>query len=515
MGNGLHKNGNIDAAKVKARNARQAFLLAALLLPLGFVAGCKDFWAAPSSTSFALTNSGNISVSPGNSGTSTITVTPSDSFTGTVALTCAVTAPSGATSAATCSLSSSSVTISDTSAVTSTLTVATTSSTTTGTYDITVTGTSDSVSETTTLCAAVSTSSTTCTASSGSSSGVFYVLNQETKQIVGYSISSGSLSKIASYSLSYVPYSIAIAPSGNFLYVGTAAGIYMYKVGSSGTLTLGNSSTVISSDVASTMQVDSTGKWLVEASSDQAYLFAIPISVSTGLPTSSTEQETALPSSSVQQLCISPDNNYVFVADGTSGTERVVFTSGSSSPFGTKSNIATYNTIGAALSVAVDPESRLLYIGETVATSGTNTGGLRVLTYSTMNEVSGSPFATGGLAPYSILPLQNGTYADEYVYVANRTVSGSSYGNVYGYEVTTSGSTYTVSALNSTATAGIYPVSLAQDSMGNYVMIVSYGGSPDLKIYSFDSSTAGVLDTAVSSATGTDPVGAIAIAAAP
>jgi trimeric autotransporter adhesin len=73
--------------------------------------------------SFTLTNSGNISVSPGatTGNTSTITINPTGGFSGTVSLTCAVTAsPSGATDSPTCLLNPASAT------TTSTLTVATT-----------------------------------------------------------------------------------------------------------------------------------------------------------------------------------------------------------------------------------------------------------------------------------------------------------------------------------------------------------------------------------------------------
>lgn len=494
--------------------AKRISLLAALILPALALAGCKGFWDAPTtSTSFTLSNSGNISVAPGSSGTSTITVTPANSFTGTVALSCSVSAPSGATDAATCDFSSSSLSITSTSAVTSTLTVSTSSTTTTGTYDITVTGTSGSVSETTTLCAAVSTSSATCTASSGTSSGIFYVLNQETRQIVAYSVASGTLTTIGSYSLSSAPYSIAIAPSGNFLYVGTSTGIFLYTIGSSGALTLANNTNVISQDIATTMQVDSTGQWLVEAGPDLAQLLAIRINSSTGVPTSNSEPYTALPSASVQQLAISPDNAHVFVALGSGGTEDVTFAAGSSDPFGSVANIPVAKSGGAALSVAVDPENRLLYIGETAAVSGTNTGGLRVINYNTLVEVSGSPFATGGLAPYSIVPTSYGSYADDFVYVVNRTVSGSSYGNVTGFEVTSAGSA--LSALSSVVTAGITPVAMVQESKGNYMLLVNSGGSPDLAGYTFDSTTTGKLDSALTSVTGTDPVQASAIAAIP
>ncbi len=80
---------------------------------------------------FALTNSGNITVSRGatTANTSTISVTSSGGFTGAVALTCAIT-PAAANDPATCALSPTSVTISGATAGTSTLTLTTTAATT-------------------------------------------------------------------------------------------------------------------------------------------------------------------------------------------------------------------------------------------------------------------------------------------------------------------------------------------------------------------------------------------------
>jgi 6-phosphogluconolactonase (cycloisomerase 2 family) len=349
------------------------------------------------------------------------------------------------------------------------------------------------------------------------SSGVFYVLNQQTMQIAAYAISSGVLTNISGspYMLSSGPYSIAIAPNGNFLYVGTATGIFLYSIGSGGALTLANSANVISQDIATTMQVDSTGSWLLEAGPNLAELLAIRINPATGVPLSTIEQYTLLPAATVQQLTISPDNAHVFVALGSSGTEDVTFAAGNTTPFGAVANLAVINPAGAAVSVAVDPNSRLLYIGETAAISGSNAGGLRVIDYNTLTEVSGSPYATGGLAPYAIVPTRYGSSAGEYVYVANRTVSGNITGNIAGFAVTTSGTTYSLTALSSTASAGITPVSMAQDSTGNYMLVVNSGGNPDLQAFTFDSTTAGKLDTAITSATGTDPVQASAIAAVP
>jgi 6-phosphogluconolactonase len=493
-------------------------------LMLAFMAGCSGFWDAPKGSSdYTLSNSGNLSVKPGatSGNTATITVTPSSTFTGTVSLTCSVTSsPTGATSPTTCGLAPTSVSISGGAPQTSTLTATTTSSTTTGTYNITVTGASGNSSQTTALCAEVTTSGSTCSAPSGNGngSGNFYVLNQQTKQIAAYTISSGSLAKVSGspYTLSSAPYSIAISPTGGFLYVGTATGIFLYTMGSNGQLTLANNNNVISQDIATTMQIDSTGQWLVEAGPNLKELLAIHINSSSGAPLSGTEQITLLPAATIQQLTISPDNAHVFVALGASGTQDVTFAAGQSNPFGSTFNIPTLNNAGAALSVAVDPSNRLLYIGETAALSTTgNTGGLRVLDYNSLVEISGSPFGSGGLSPLAILPLPYGTNKGNYVYVANRNVSGSSTGSIQGFTVTTSNGTLSLTAMGGSTAGGTTPVGIAQESQANYLLLVNSGGNPDLQAFTFDSTTPGKLISAFSSATGTDPVVISAIAAAP
>jgi 6-phosphogluconolactonase (cycloisomerase 2 family) len=492
-----------------------------LLAPL-FLVGCKGFWNAVGSSDFTLSNSGTITVgSPGatSGNTSTVTVTPSSSFSGAVALTCAVTtSPSNATSPVTCSLSPTTVTLSSSTAQTATLTASTTSTTTTGTYEITVTGTSGSASTTATVCVIVGTSSGTCS-SGASNSGNFYVMNVETKQIAGFYVNAGTLTALSGGTVTVpaTPLSLAIAPNGGLLFVGTADGVYVYTISSTGALTLGNSSGPITSDQAISMQVSPDNDWLLEVASGAPYVYAIPIDSSTGAVTSKTEQYAVLPASSVQQVAISADESYVFVAMGADGTATIPFTAANANPFGAVSRIAPVNSAGAAISVAVDPiqsgqtAPRLFYIGETAATSGTNTGGLRAFNFSTRTEVSGSPFATQGLAPYSILPISTGNY----VYVVNRQVSGSTTGVIAGYSISSSSSTYSLTALGSVFAVGTSPVAMAEDSTGTFVFAVDYGGSPDLEGYTFNSTNAGYLDSAVSSATGTDPVQASGIVAAP
>ncbi len=144
-----------------------------------------------------------------------------------------------------------------------------------------------------------------------------------------------------------------------------------------------------------------------------------------------------------------------------------------------------------------------------------NSGGVRVFNYSTLTEIPARRLHLGDSRPIAIAPTRYGSNSGNYVYVANRTVSGSSTGNIAGFAVTTSGSTPTLTALSSTVSAGITPLGLVQESTGNYLLVVNSGGSPDLQAFTFDSTTAGKLDSALTSATGTDPVQASAIAALP
>lgn len=359
-------------------------------------------------------------------------------------------------------------------------------------------------------------SSGTGTTSTSLSSSFFYVLNQKTSQIVAYDINSGALNQIGAYTLSAAPTAIAIAPGGAFLYVSTVAGIYLYDVGSGGALTIGNNGGVVSSDPASAIQVDPTGAWLVDAVQGTSgfQLDATPIT-SSGIFTGGSviSEQYAVANASVRQIAISGDDLHIFVAAGTAGTAVIPFSAGSSAPLATSGTvIPPVTTGGSALSVAVDPSStpRVFYIGETLA-SGGSSGGLRVVNYNslggTLTQAAGSPIASGGTAPNAILPDASG----DFVYVGNGT-GLSSAGNIAGFSITSSNGAYTIAA-GSTASAGIQPFGLAEDSDSNFVVAVSEGGSPDLEAYTFDTTTAGKLDSAITSTTGTDPTQAVAVAA--
>ncbi len=367
---------------------------------------------------------------------------------------------------------------------------------------------------------------TTTTTTTTESSGVFYVLNQTTKQIAAYYISTGTLEQVSGspYSLSSAPSCIAIAPGGGFLYVGTVSGIYLYSIGSGGALTIGNGGTVISSDIPAAMEV--YGSWLIDtfsAATGSVQLDAIPINASTGAYTGSgpePSQAFNVANASTIQMALSPDGTNLFVALQTGGTIVVPFTSGNSNPLGSQATvIPVVNSSGSAVSVAVDPTNRLFYIGETQAVSAS--GGLRVFSYSSLGtgsprsaptQITGSPIASGGGSPRAILPEASG----DYVYVANWQGNSGS-GNIEWFPITVSGTTYTIAA-GSTIASGIEPYSLAEDSKNNFVLAASFGdntsvgGDPDLEAFTMSS---GALTANIASATGTDPVGAVAVAALP
>ncbi len=343
------------------------------------------------------------------------------------------------------------------------------------------------------------------------SSGNFYIVNKTAtaSQVVGYNITSGKLTALSGspYPVTGQAFAVAVSPSGGFLYVSGTAGIYLYSVDStSGALT--QKSLIDTDPVAAAMAVDPTGAWLIDASA-QGYLQAIPITSTGVLDSARKAQQATMASSSVNEIAIAHNNSVVAVALGAAGTQVFPFTATSATPLGTpfSPTIAVKTASGgAATSVAIDPLNRLLFVGETADfPTASNSGGLRVFTLgATTSEVSGSPYASGGTGPNSILVKSTG----DFVYVANW--AGSSAGNVTAFQITTAGTVFSLKSLASPIATGIQPSGLAEDSKDNFVVAVSGGGSPVLDAYTFDTTTIGKLDAALTGATGTGPIAIVA-----
>ncbi len=370
-----------------------------------------------------------------------------------------------------------------------------------------------------------STSSGCTTDCTTDSSGNFYILaGGSTPQVQGESIVSGVLTAISGspWDVTYKPWTMAITPNGNYLYVSTEAGVYMYPITSG---SLGTATQIDSADTTVyAMQVD--GNWLIEAVQETGEVMfnAVPLNSTNGsingtIQTAPFIATTNLPSVETGQMALTPDGTTVFVSLGTGGTIYFPFAPGDSAttnPFGSSTSaplIPVVTSGASALSVAVDPGGILVYIGETLlnASSTTNTGGIRALQFSalpTVTNVSGSPIGSGGAGPNFILPVGDAA-SGSYIYVAN-----ASSGNITSISVTPStssgSSTYTL-ATGSTVSA-YEPLALAEDSEDNFILAATEGYSPGFLSYTFDSTTAGLLDIQITANTGAAPV---AIVAAP
>jgi 6-phosphogluconolactonase (cycloisomerase 2 family) len=329
-----------------------------------------------------------------------------------------------------------------------------------------------------------------------------------TSSLAGYSLSSGSLTAISgsSFTLSEAS-AIAIAPSGNFLYVASeGSGITLYTINTS-TGALTDVGIIYSDLLSGALQIDPSGKWLLDASLGGT-LTAVPITSAGAEDTTRALQQVALAGSTVHQMAISPNGALISVALGSTGTESFNFTASSNTPIGSSYSpiVPKGGSFGAAIAVAFDPQSRLLYVGETAAFSGsTNSGALRAFKPVTngLNEISGSPYAPAGIGPHAILPDSTGSY----VYAASWG-SGAS-GSIAGYSVTTSALT----AVGTAVATGTEPVGIAEDSTDSYVLLVNTAGSTPLNAYTFDGATLGQLDAFT--VTGSPADNPIAVVAAP
>jgi 6-phosphogluconolactonase len=360
---------------------------------------------------------------------------------------------------------------------------------------------------------------TTTTGSTGSGSGTttggnfIYVANSLTSAVAGYAVGTSTagaatLTAIAGspYALPVPPMAMAINPSDSLLYVAGIGGIYGYSINATtGALTALASGGPIAITTFGSVSLDISpdGQWLFALSQDSATLQQYLINTSTGGLTveQSTQYVGAKGSTATAEMVkVAPDGDYVFLALGPGGD--LVY------PFNTSTGVvtttsfqalATGSTTTSDNALAIDSGTTFLY----VARSGTNSG-LAVYAIGAggaLSGVTGSPFATGQ-GPFSVLLDSTG----KYVYAGNRTD-----GTISGYSIGTGGVLTALSG--SPFVSGSSVTSLARDNSGKYVFAAAPGGGPDLTMYSFDGTTAGKLDSAITQTTGTDPTGALMVVA--
>jgi 6-phosphogluconolactonase len=335
----------------------------------------------------------------------------------------------------------------------------------------------------------------------GTYSSYAYVANATTATLAGFPVPTAAFTTLTgtTYTLGTTPTALAATPNGAFLYVATLAGsIFVYTIGTNGTLTLGNSgSPVVQALYPTWLTIDPSGNWLFVVSKSSPQLLVFQINTSTGAITQTSQGSVLLSSGNPTQVYVTPDNQYVYIGLGPGGTDGFTFDSTTGIVSG-KVHVAPLNGASDTTFVA-DNNSTYLLIGE----AGTGIRSLAIGAGGSLQEVTGSPFASP-LGPQAIVVDPTNSY----VYVANRTANV-----ITGY---TLGSDGTLKPLSSSPfSTGSLPNAMSLDSTGQYLFVVNSGGSPDLQVFSFDATTGGKLDSVTSVATGTDPTGAVALSVVP
>src|ERR1700677_2895193 len=328
-----------------------------------------------------------------------------------------------------------------------------------------------------------------------------YVANGNNTYLAGFGVSTaGALSLLPSspYNNGVAAQSLAITPTNTFLYVATTSGIFCYLINSDGSITVQNSGSAVAQDVVATaMQVDSTGNYLLAAGvgiSLAAQAIGIyQINTSTGLLTALTGSPLALYTGNASTatvvtptgMLITPNNSYVYVSLQQLGVQVLTLGTGGALSTGTAATFLpplSTSSSPADYGLASDPTSKFLFVAEF------NTG-LRVFsigTNGTLNEVTGSPYPTG-TGPTAVVLDPTGSY----VYVANK---GSN--NISSFTFTLASGKLTAIAGSPFSSGGQLPIAFVNDNQKKYLAVINSGsngssGNNDLQLFQFDATVDG------------------------
>lgn len=323
-----------------------------------------------------------------------------------------------------------------------------------------------------------------------------YVGAATTQTLSGFTLGATALTAVPgnALGLGYGPLAMTVSRNGRFLYVGAPGGVYLYPIASDGSLGAGLSVAIVTTVVS--LDTSPDGQWLFGLDAISQTLDEWQIQSDGTLRTVTPAQYTVAGGQWVPKAVkVTPSGTAIFAAVGTAGD--VAFTLNTTSGQVIQSQQRAVDTAPSSdNALAIDSTSTYLF----VARSGTG-GGLLVFTLgnqASFAPVVGSPFPTGSGATSVAL---EGT--GKYVYVANRADS-----NISGFSIGMGGVLTAIAG--SPFPAGSLVSSIGVDSSGKYLLAASFGGSPDLGLYSFD--TSGKLVPAATAAVGSSPAGASLVA---
>ena len=356
------------------------------------------------------------------------------------------------------------------------------------------------------------------TTSSGSTTGDYvYVVNETTNTLSGFAVGADTLTAVSGspYELltstsggEFGAQSVAVSRNNDFVFVGGNGAIECFTVGTGGALTQATSGGVslTTADFIS-LATSPDGKWLFGLDQDLKEVYTFSINQSTcALGTAAALPLTLDGSNGVvtaRSVAVSPNGDFAAAAFAYGGFAIMSFNTSTGAlaetgylapPNGDFDNAVLFDSASANL---------------LVATGGSTTGSSGVSVYAVNSSGGatqvGSTVATGD-DPYAL--LEDPT--DTYVYTANKVSTGSA-GSISGFSYANSALTALTGSPYSAI--GISTQAFANDTSGKYVIAVSPGGSPDITMFGFDIATPGKLDAVAEATSGTDPAGAVAVAA--
>ncbi|MBV9607970.1 MAG: choice-of-anchor D domain-containing protein, partial [Acidobacteria bacterium] len=302
-----------------------------------------------------------------------------------------------------------------------------------------------------------------------------YVANQTDNTVSIYTVD-GNTGKLHNVSYAVVgksPTSLAVAPSGNFVYVLDTASNFLegYAIAATtGALTPIPGSPFATGNTPAQVILDSSGKFVFVSNAGDNTISVFTADPNTGSLTP-VAGSPFVGRSSPAGMAVDTLANYLYVAN-LFGNNVSTYSVGSDGTL-TEVPLSPFSAGSAPNSVTIDPSGRFVYV--------TNSGQSSVSSYSTNNGVltplPGSPF-TAGVSPVGMAIDPTGQYA----YVAN--------------SVSNTVSQFTITPFNGTLVklgtsippTGASPSDIVVDSSGKY-LYVSNAQSNDVTVYTIDSAT--------------------------
>jgi 6-phosphogluconolactonase len=324
--------------------------------------------------------------------------------------------------------------------------------------------------------------STGTTGTGGSTSDYAFVANSAANNddVNSYVLSSATLSAGTNSpdNIGHEPISMAVTPNDGYLYVASASGgIYGFSISSGGALSELNSGTTLTgAELPQSICISPDGDWLLElgavstgATSSTIYVYQIgsggTLTAVTPAAVQGANGTTVIQPESIK---MSPNQNFVAVALGTGGVEVLPFSAGVLSG---GEVLVPPTASNGYFAVAIDANN-YLYVAGTIY-SGSTTPGIATFPVTVTNSVASVGSSTSNMNVASQPVAIDVSLNSNYVYVANQGASSISQFSVASGVLTSLG------AVNGPTSVG----ALGHDSTGTYVVALGYSSASGTYLY--------------------------------